>query len=100
MQPPISLSQVDMKKALSFLYPFFFALYPILELRNYNVAYVDSASLFRPILLSMLLTGLVWLILWLIFRDQKKTGVITTLIIISFFSYGQIFLQIQSTFGD
>jgi hypothetical protein len=89
-----------MKKALSFLYPFLFALYPILELRNYNVAYVDSASLFRPILLSLLLTGLVWLVLWSIFRDQNKTGIITTLIIISFFSYGQIFLQIQSTFGD
>ncbi len=89
-----------MKKVFAFLYPFFFALYPILELRNYNVAYVDSASLFRPILLSLLLTGLVWLILWLIFRDQMKTGILTTLIMISFFSYGQVFLQIQSTFGD
>lgn len=89
-----------MRKILSLLYPFFFAVYPILELRNHNIAYVDTASLFRPILLSILLTGLIWLILRLLIKDWQKTGIIATLIMVSFFSYGHVFIQIDATFGE
>ena len=87
-----------MKKTLSIIYPFFFALYPILELRNYNITYVDSASLVRPIILSILFTGLIWALLRVIVKDWRKTGIIATLIIISFFSYGHVYLQIDSVF--
>lgn len=88
-----------MKKILTFLYPFFFALYPILELRNYNITYVAAAALFRPIILSILLTALVWVVLRLILRDWQKSGILTTLVMIAFFTYGHIFIQIESAFG-
>ena len=52
-----------MKKILPHLHPYFFALYPILELRNYNITYVDSAALLRPILLAALLTTILWILL-------------------------------------
>ncbi|WKZ46948.1 MAG: sulfatase-like hydrolase/transferase [Anaerolineales bacterium] len=89
-----------MKKILPYLHPFFFALYPIIELRNFNIAYVDSASLVRPILVSLLSTALMWGILRLLTREWTRSGIVTTLIVIVFFSYGHIFLQIQSTFGE
>ena len=89
-----------MKKILSYLHPFLFAVYPITELRNFNIAYVDSASLVRPILVSLLSTALIWGLLRLLTREWTKSGIVTTLIVIVFFSYGHIFLQIQSTFGE
>ena len=88
-----------MKKFLSYLHPFLFALYPILELRNYNITYVAAVSLGRPIILSVLLTALIWVGLRLLVGDWQKSGIITTLVIISFFSYGHVFIQIESVFG-
>ena len=88
-----------MKKIISNLYPFLFALYPILELRNYNIIYVDAASIIRPIVLSLFLTGITWLVLRLMIRNWSKAGIITTLVMIFFFSYGHIFLQAESLFG-
>ena len=88
-----------MKKILPYLHPFLFALYPIFELRNFNIAYVDSAALARPILLSLLGAALIWIILRLLTKEWQKSGIVTTLIVIVFFSYGHVFLEIQSTFG-
>jgi hypothetical protein len=89
-----------LKKILSYLHPFLFALYPIFELRNFNVTYVDSAALVRPILLSLLFTTILWIVLRLFTREWQKSGILTTLLVIAFFSYGHVFLQIQSTFGQ
>jgi hypothetical protein len=88
-----------MKKFLYNLYPFLFALYPILELRNLNIIYVDTASIIRPIVLSILLTGLFWLALFLVTRNWDKAGIIATLLMAFFFSYGHVFLQIKTIFG-
>lgn len=88
-----------MKKFFTYLHPFFFALYPILELRNYNITYVEATALVRPIILSVLLTALIWAALRLITGDWQKSGIITTLVMILFFSYGHVFIQIESVFG-
>ncbi|HUG33187.1 MAG TPA: hypothetical protein VMJ90_00350 [Anaerolineales bacterium] len=89
-----------MKKALFRLHPFFFALYPILELRNYNITFVDSAALLRPILLAVLFACIVWFLLRLFTREWKKSGILTTLVVIAFFSYGHVFIQIETLTGD
>jgi len=88
-----------MKNIFTNLYPFLFALYPILELRNYNIAYVDPASIIRPIVLSFLLTGILWLVSGLLIRDWDKAGIITTLSMLIFFSYGHVFMQTEVIFG-
>lgn len=89
-----------MKKILSHLHPFFFALYPILELRNYNITYVDAAALVRPILLALLVTSVAWIVLRAITGEWQKSGIITTMIVIAFFSYGHAFIQIESFSGE
>ncbi|MBN2115115.1 MAG: hypothetical protein JW730_01000 [Anaerolineales bacterium] len=88
-----------MKRILTHLHPFLFALYPILELRNHNITYVDTLALVRPVILSVLLTGLVWIVFRLLFGDWQKSGIITTLAVIAFFTYGQVFIEIESAFG-
>lgn len=89
----------SMKKTFSQLYPFLFALYPIIELRNYNITYVDSASLVRPIIIALLLTGFLWVIVRLLTKEWQRSGIITTLLVIAFFSYGHVFIQFESSFG-
>ena len=88
-----------MKKLTSYLYPFLFALYPILELRNFNIAYVGLSSIVRPVLLSLLVTALTWGLLRLLTKDLHKAGIITTLLVISFFSYGHVYISSESFFG-
>jgi hypothetical protein len=88
-----------MKNIIVRFHPFFFALYPILELRNYNIAYVDSAALIRPFLLALLFTILVRVVLRIVTGEWEKSGILTTLIVIAFFSYGHIFIQIEAAAG-
>jgi hypothetical protein len=88
-----------MKKLLSYLHPFLFAVYPILELRNHNITYVETAAVVRPIILSILATALLWGVLRLVIGDWQKSGIITTLAVLFFFSYGHAFIQIESVFG-
>ena len=88
-----------MKKFTSYLYPFLFALYPILELRNFNITYVSLTSIVRPVLLSLLVTTIMWGILKLIVKDWHKAGLITMLIMVSFFSYGHVQIISESIFG-
>ncbi len=89
-----------MQKIIRNLHPFFFALYPILELRNYNITYVDSAALVRPVLLALGITAIVWLLLRIFTQDWQRSGILTTLFVIAFFSYGHIFIQIESITGE
>jgi len=89
-----------MKKILPYLHPFLFALYPIFELRNFNIDYVDSAALARPILVSLLCAVVIWFLLRLLTREWQKSGIVTTLVAIVFFSYGHVYLEIQSAFGE
>jgi len=89
-----------MKKFIGYLYPFLFASYPILALRNHNITYVDTVSVVRPLIISLLFTGIIWLLLGSIVRDWSKAGIITTLAMVLFFSYGHIFLQTETMFGE
>ncbi len=88
-----------MKKLNGYLYPFLFAVYPIMALRNINITYVSLASVVRPVLLSLLVTGILWGILRLVVKNQNKAGIITTLIVVSFFSYGHLHITSEKIFG-
>jgi hypothetical protein len=89
-----------MKKILPYLHPFLFAIYPIVELRNFNIAYVDSATLVRPILVSLFITAILWNLLRLLTREWQRSGILTTCLVILFFAYGHAFLQIEAIFGE
>lgn len=79
-----------MKKPIV-LHPFLFALFPILSLYAYNI---DVTTLHEIVIPTLVVLGLAFVILFLskcIVRDYKKAGIITTLILVSFFSYGHIY---------
>lgn len=88
-----------MKTIIGYLYPFLFASFPILALRNFNITYVALDSIVRPLILSIVFTGILWMVLRLLVRDWHKAGIIATIAIILFYSYGHIFLQVEPIFG-
>lgn len=88
-----------MKKFLFKIHPLLVAVFPILALRNHNLVYVDFSSIIRSLLIALLTAGILWAILTLIFRNSDKAGLIATVVMILFFSYGQVYLQIQNAFN-
>src|SRR6266545_3473502 len=73
-------------------HPFLFAVYPILALLAFNSSEVDLSSGLRPLLLSLVLAGLLILVFYLVYRDWRRTALISTILLILFFSYGHVYL--------
>ncbi len=88
-----------MKKAFFKIHPLLVAIFPILALRNHNIIYVDLGSISRSLLLALLLAGIIWAVLTVVLKNSDKAGLITSMVMILFFSYGQIYLQFQTAFG-
>jgi sulfatase-like protein len=88
-----------MKKILSYFYPFLIAIYPVLALMNFNSAYVDLASILRSLLIVVVITALVWLVTYVIFRKLQLSGIVTSLVMIIILAYGHVYIQIEKGFG-
>jgi len=72
------------------LFPFLFSLYPVLALIAHNAAEMDLSEGLRALLGSLVLTLLVYAVLLAITRSPIKTALITSLILVLFFSYGHV----------
>ena len=83
------------------LHPFTFAVFPILALLAYNITEVTPRVALRSIVISLTTALLLTVIFRLISRSWQKAGLLTTLFMILFFSYGHIyeFLQQHAVFG-
>src|SRR5215207_8914288 len=79
----------------SLLHPFLFATYPILALLAFNRSEVDVSSGLRALLLSILLAGLLLLGFDLIFRDWKRAALLSTILLILFYSYGHVYIALK-----
>jgi hypothetical protein len=73
------------------LYPFLFSLFPILSLTAYNISQIFLRESLRPLLFSLLLVGLVFGLFYLFLRDGNRAAVGTTIVLLLFFSYGQLY---------
>lgn len=89
-----------MKKTLALIYPFLIAIYPVLALRNFNVAYVDLRAILRSLIILLGLTLVIWLIVHAIFRNIKISGILTSLALIITLSYGHIHIQSEKVLGE
>jgi hypothetical protein len=77
------------------LHPFLFAVYPILALLAFNISEIDFSSGFRPLFLSILIASLLILVLYSVYRDWRRTTIISTIVLILFFSYGHIYILLK-----
>ena len=78
------------------LHPFLFAVYPVLALLGHNFSEVDSVVAFRPLLVSTAAGLKALILLRLASRSWHKAAIITSLALLIFFGYGQLYGQIKN----
>jgi hypothetical protein len=76
-------------------HPLFFAAYAVLALLAANRAQVEYTQALRPLALSLAAAGLLVLVLRWIFNEWQRAGVVATLAVILFFSYGHVYHLIE-----
>jgi hypothetical protein len=72
------------------IHPFLFAIWPIINHLAYNINEVSISIIVVPIAVSTSFAFLLWLLLGLVFKDKKKAGLIVSLLLVQFFSYGTL----------
>jgi hypothetical protein len=79
---------------------FLISIYPLLFLWVYNKTQIDPAEVIRPLIITIISSGILFFILYFIFREFFKAGLFGTLLLILFFSYGQVYYWIRNLSGD
>jgi len=72
------------------LYPFLFGLYPVLSLISHNAAEMDFTTGMRALAASAVFSLLLYTVLFLLIRNAPKTALLTSFIILLFYSYGHL----------
>lgn len=78
-------------KKLLVIHPFLFAVFPILFLFAHNVGQVSFSEILVPTAIVLGFTLLLLLLSGLILKNNKKAGIVVSLFLVLFFSYGHVF---------
>lgn len=98
---PFRPMQVILKKWFAIpWYPFAISAYPVLALLAANIGQVGPDAGIRPLLVSVAFGGLLFLIVWLFFRQTHKAAFLTTLWLALFFSYGHAYIYLDEKYPD
>ena len=76
---------------LSTIHPFLFAIFPIILLYSQNIHLLPIEEIIIPILLVVGLSTISWIILNYFLRNMLKAGLIVSLFLVVFFSYGHVY---------
>ena len=86
-----------MKKTVIF-HPFLLAIFPIIFLFSHNVNNIYAEEVILPLLYAISGTFLIWIVLGFILKSRIKAGFVVSLGLIVFFSYGHIFMLLNTYF--
>jgi len=84
-------------KKIVALYPFLYAFFPALFLYSHNIEEVSLKVIVIPLLASLSLTLLFWLIFMFSIKNKQKAALLTFLFVFAFFSYGHFVNLINNT---
>lgn len=85
-----------MMKKTFVIHPFLLAAYPVLFLYSQNLGEVAFHETLAPIAVIFGLTLIAWGVLGFILKNRKKSGVIVSLFLVLFFSYGYCRTPLES----
>jgi hypothetical protein len=74
------------------LHPFLFAAFPVLSLYSHNIEQASLSQTFMPLGVSLALAGLVLLLSRMLTGNYREAGVIASVFLVLFFSYGHVYL--------
>jgi hypothetical protein len=84
-------SRITLREKWFYLFPLLVAIYPIFFLYSYNVQELLLSQITMPVIIALGGTVLFWVCLALLVKDTLKAGVIITIFILFFYSYGLFF---------
>jgi hypothetical protein len=82
------------------IHPLFLAVYPILAQFAWNAAEVPLGALFKFVALAAVSAVLVWVAVQLIVKDLRKAGLITSAIVLLFFTFDRAAAVTQGQFNS
>ena len=71
-----------------------FSAYPVLTLLASNIGQVKIRSGLRPLVMSILIGGVLFLLLRLVLKDAYRAAFLSTLWMVLFFSYGHVYTKL------
>jgi len=72
------------------LYPFLFALYPVLNLLAQNIIQITPITLVRPLVVSVVFSIVIWLLAVLLLRNWQKSALLAFSFQVAFFTFGHL----------
>jgi len=86
-----------MKKTVV-IHPLLFAIFPIIFLFSHNVNKLFAEEIILPLLYAISGAFLIWIVLGFLIKSRIKSGFIVSIGLILFFSYGHIFMLLNTYF--
>jgi len=77
-------------------YPLLFATYPVLALAAHNIHEIVLGDIWRSLVVSLLLAGVVLALARLLLGDWHRAALVTVLVLLLFFSYGQVYSVLKN----
>ena len=77
------------------IHPFLFAIFPIIFLFSENLN-VEPIEIVLPILITIIVTIVIWIVLNFLLKSRIKSGLIVSLGLAIFFSYGHIYILLDA----
>jgi hypothetical protein len=77
-------------KHIIVLHPFFFILYTVLFLLSQNIEQVSFSQIYRSLVVLVIFTGIILIGLRLVLRNWQRAGLVTTLALLIFMSFGHV----------
>ena len=79
------------------LHPVLFAIFPIAFIFSINLHTLVLEDIFIPLSLVVTVTVLLWILLRYIFKSTEKSGLLVSVYLALFFTYGHIFFFIDGS---
>ncbi len=82
-------------------HPFLIALFPVLSLLAANIQEIPISQSSRSLLVVLVGTAALLAVMWLLLRDGLKAAALCSLLLVLFFSYGQLYTVLKTaTLGN
>jgi amino acid transporter len=79
------------KKPFLLIYPFLLALYPVVFLYAHNIDRVPLRETLRTAGTVLVVTGLLFLLVWALFRSAPRAALFSAWVMLLFSSYGHVY---------
>lgn len=77
-------------------HPIILSVYPILALMAFNLGEFPLNDGLRSLMISFIGLLVIWIFLWVVLKNAEKSALISSLLLVFFYSYGHIYLLVKN----